>query len=70
LQTTWLDRLPSDYYRVENAGSFDALKDRDYFWGGTKMSGNIWFDKGWLKPIALYARFYYLYDALHPGRTT
>ncbi|MGY4512101.1 hypothetical protein ACVIN2_005555 [Bradyrhizobium sp. USDA 3650] len=59
--------LASDYYRVENAGTFDQLKNRDYFWAGTKMSGNVWFDKGFLKPVSLYVRYYYLYDMLHPS---
>ncbi|UFW51108.1 MULTISPECIES: hypothetical protein [Bradyrhizobium] len=34
---------------------------------GTKISGNLWFDKGFLKPLGLYIRYYYLYDTLHPG---
>ncbi|MBR0911496.1 hypothetical protein [Bradyrhizobium japonicum] len=59
--------LASDYYRVENAGTFDQLKNRDYLWAGTKMSGNVWFDKGFLKPFSFYLRYYYLYDVLHPS---
>jgi len=66
----WISLFPtlaSDYYRVENAGSFDELKNKEYFWVGTKLSGNLWFDKGLLKPVSLYARYYYLYDTLHPS---
>lgn len=56
-----------DYYRVENAGSFDNLNNKDYLWAGTKLRANLWFDKGLLRPISLYARYFYLYDTLHPG---
>lgn len=63
--------LDVDYYHVGQTGSFANLTPNiDYLWVGPKAQADLYFLSGPLQPIHLYAKYFYLYDALNGAKST
>lgn len=67
----WVEFVPIlnlNFSHVGSSGDFaNLIQGRDYVWTGTELSGRLFFQSGILAPYSLFAKYYFLYDALHRG---
>ncbi|MES5482105.1 hypothetical protein QMZ05_05050 [Bradyrhizobium sp. INPA03-11B] len=67
----WVEFVPTlnmNFSHVGDSGDFaNLIQGRDYLWTGTELSGRLFFQSGVLAPYSLFAKYYFLYDALHRG---
>jgi hypothetical protein len=60
--------LNIDYTYVGDNGPYDTLTPgTGYLWVGPKVQATLYFDQGFLKPISLSAKVFYLYETLRGG---
>lgn len=67
----WVEFVPTlnaNFSHVGVSGDFaNLVQGRDYLWTGTEISSKLFFQSGPLEPYSLFAKYHFLYDALHRG---